>query len=494
METLCLCPTCGEKIKSKDLLFDFTKFISIIIKKMIVKDGENKEVSYECDTFFNNCAFYESEERLCSLPEPENQKGFSNMHVEYRLPYEKLIEVIGSNKNFKNFKEWLEKRRESIVSKKYILLLQKDGDNVDDRVRIDKVLLKDEEESIDYVAKGRKCPRCHGLMSYWAGRYDEICLTVLGGPRVSKSTTMTACIHAFMEKNGSICLETRNEETWNFFQKNYLEPYENGKKTIPTDTQEDKIPRVSFRVVINGRSIILTFIDLPGEFNGEKGIDINIYRKYENFYKNIDFVWYCTDPGEVQQLKGEAKKILGYEENKDILSTDTLISNMKTLSSFFNRAGRKIPVIYILGKSDAMAISDQDKADFGLYQTKEYDTYEPLNIEEFYEQARKTKAYIEKYNPQIVRTFEECFSNRAYMAMSAYGYAPENDKTKEDKKPYHCRLPLYWMLALRNCIEVSLTFKKGRRKQEYVGKLKDLEPQVRENAEYNLYMRGPYKI
>ncbi len=495
MENLCLCPLCGKKVKSKDLVFEFTGFIKERMKALILGGDTSKDVLSGLETFFNTHKFYESEEKLCALPRLNDQRDSSLEH-EYCLPYEEIRKQIGYSTGVKSFKEWVESNIEAIVSQKYTLLLDRDKTGTDDKIRIDKVLYKDRDRTVD-VARVRRCPdpECRGAMSYWAGRYKEISLTVLGGSRVSKSTTMTACIAAFMDQSEDICVQPSEEDaSWLLFRDNYLRRYQSGIKIEPTDTQEDRIPKVSFRVRIKEKSIVLTFIDLPGEFDGINGISNEIYRRYEDFYKNIDFVWYCTDPGEVQQLTGSSKKLLGYEENQEIISTNKLASNMRNLSAFFGRAGRRIPVLYIVGKTDSEIIGEQDKADFDLYSPKDDDKYELLDIETFYRQARKTKEYIMKYNPEIVRTFEESFKDRAYVAVSAYGYVPENGSVGMKKKPYHCRIPLYWMLALRNCMEVGLTAKRGRRRQEYARFLKELDEDIREKAEYNLYMNGPYKI
>lgn len=501
----CICPNCGRKLRSEDLGFDFTDFIREKVLDMIKGETkpESSKIIPDCERMFNSWKsekpILESEETLWNLEESEkSMEGDRNRYVIYHLPYKEIFERVSAEKEGYRFKEWLEKFKIKIERTPYVLWLQKTGDG---RIRINRVF---EKETGIKIAPVRQCPECYGVMSYWSGRYQEICLTVLGGPRISKSTTLTACAAAFMESDSHICWEgTPEDSEWISFEENYLKLYQDGKPLRPTDVSEDKIPRVSFRVSISGKKICLTFIDLPGEFNGGEGLDEKIYRRYKNFYDNIDFVWYCTDAAEVMQLLGKEKEALGYEEQQEIIKTSRLLSNMENLSSFFTRSNRKVPVIYILGKTDTDIISPEEKMEFALFNPEEQDDDEVLDIRQFYEQAVRVKNYIQKYNPNMVRQFEESFEDRCYTAISAYGYNPkEIDSTKSyiERRPYHCKLPFYWMLALRSCMEVRLVAQRTslwgmkKKKEEFQGRLKELPDAIRQKAEYNLYMHGPYKI
>ena len=502
MQPKCTCPHCGTKHESKDLYFDFTGFVMAQLKEILFKDSQNKEAFLECETLFNKHRFYYTEEDLWILPEAKEEASASSLNkkVIYSLPWGEINKKAVEEK-MNDFVVELQKNKEKVSEKKYTLWLLKGGSNdIEDKVRVCEVRNVDTGKTIADV---RLCPECHKPMSYWAGRYEEICLTVLGGPRVSKSTTLTACMSAFRKAEGNVYWEGAEEdEAWQFFKRNYLEPYENGQKVMPTETQEAKIPKVSFRVTVNGKKIILTFVDLSGEFNGQNGLDDKIYKDRTPFYDNVDFVWYCTDPAEVMQLEGTAQdnkelEKLGYGADLEIIPTDKLVYNMRHLSGLFARANRKVPVIYILGKSDTDIITTADKEKYELYSSIEPDLYEPLEVEPFFEQAGKVREYMKKYNPKLVKAFEEYFPDRCYTAISAYGYTPGGEEEKESK-PYHCKLPFYWMLALKNYIDVKITvttYHFGRKKREdMVDQLENLPEDVREKAEHNLCMHGSYRL
>lgn len=501
----CLCPNCGKKVDSEKLGFDFTDFIQKKIKQILSEGGskpETVQIASESEKFFNywkeKRPFLVSEDDLWNLPEPKDAAmGVHEKDVIYKLPYREIRNRLEREEG--NFKKWMIENEEKIMNKDCFLMLKKDGGG---EIRVNRIReINSDWKGIDK----RQCPECHGVMSYWSGRYPEICLTVLGGPRVSKSSTLTACAFAFSDAGGSICWEgSIDDESYVAFDENYLSRYREGKPPRATNVDYDTIPRLTFKVRIDNRNICLTFIDLPGEFNNKKGIDGQIYNKYKNFYDNIDFVWYCTDPGEVMQLEGEAQHreeimALGYEADQEVIKLPRLLSNMRNLAGFFTPSGRKVPVVYILGKTDLDIISSQDKEEFGLYKQEESDIELPLDIRQFCGQARKVKNYIEKYNPAMIKTLEENFENRFYFAISAYGYNPKNEKNIENgKKPYHCTWPFYWMLALENCIDVRVTAETRRfgkrHREEFIDKLGNLPKEIKRNVLYNLYMHGPYKI
>lgn len=158
---------------------------------------------------------------------------------------------------------------------------------------------------------------------------------------------------------------------------------------------------------------------------------------------------------------------------------------------------KKIPVIYILGKTDDDVITPEEKEDFALYRSEEQEDYYPFDVKKFYDLSNKVRNYIAKYNPDQVKAFEDNFADRCYIAVSAYGCIPPENGIAE-KFPYHRKLPLLWMLALRNCIEVKLTVaQKGvwkRHTEEITASLAQLPDDIRKKVLHNLYMHGPYRI
>lgn len=511
----CMCTGCGKKIESGRLCFDFTDFIR---KKLIsaIKEQEGGEgVVADCIKLFNEWKatkpLIESEEKLCNLKSAADEAGSEYMrYVRYKIPAEEIIDRAGkydggrTDKEPNKFVAWLNGYKD-IPSGFFELCLKKTGDG---DIRVNQVYDADEGEEIAAV---RRCPECFSEVSFWAGRYKEICLTVLGGPRVSKSTTLTACVSAFLEGDGLIQWEgSEDDSAWKLFKKDYLEKYREGVTILPTDNQMDNIPRLSFRVCIGNEKICLTFVDLPGEYNNKDGINSEIFKKYRYFYENIDFIWYCTDPGEVKQLQGTADnsediRALGYEKGQEIINVGKLKSNMTDLASYFKAAkkgGERVRAAYILGKTDADIISDDEKKEYGLFLPEEKEVYDVFDVRRFYNQSDKVRKYMKLYNPGMVKAFEDNFENRCYIAISAYGYNPkdfEKGKTEATKQPYHCRLPFYWMMALTNHIDIKLKVERkksfGRTyMEEMEARLAELSERDKKNVLDNLHMHGSYSI
>lgn len=503
----CMCPNCGNIIDNGHLSFDFTEYVRILLKKQM-RTVDNDDIEEGRDILLN--AWREkdpillSESTLWAYPlsnkyNDNNREKWVDFSVPVDLLLKKQRHFDAFNKNdvdekVKAFTEWLEIHKDEASKQVYPIRLVATGDG---DIKFDR---------IPGVAEVRKCPFCYSEMSYWAGRYQEWTLTVLGGPRVSKTTAVTSCVAAFMRGRDSLVSfeGSDKDKGYNLFKRECLDKYEDGLDLGATDINADNIPRVSFRVTVGNRNknICLTFVDVPGEFNNEKGIDARLDERYRKIFNSIDFVWYCTDPGEVQQLQSSeiVKYNLGYVD-KEVMATNRIKDNMRTLATYFSHSKRKVPVAYIMGKTDSEAISEDDKRQYGLYNSSQPEVVLPFNVKSFFRRSEKVKKYINsKNNDGLVREFERMFPARCYIATSAYGYNPKNvsANSRPERKSYNCKEAFYWMLAIRNCVDVCventttcfLGF--GARTEEVEGKLTELPDELREKTYRNLYMEGNY--
>lgn len=458
----CICTRCGRKTDSASLNFNVTNIIKKELKSVVeekMPDENNERLYNAIETFFNvwnqTDPIYMSENELWNLSETKEMRG-ENKYVSLGFPYQNIINKLEKkyDSDLESQKDvmsvWMQREEKQIKNISVALWLRKTGDG---DIRFNEVL---DDKKGKPITKMRLCPFCGNEMSYWSGRYKEMVLTVLGGPRISKSTTLTACAASFLDGDSDIVWEGHSDDkAWKQFNNIYIKNYRDGKPLKATIDQEDEIPKVTFKVTIEGRPLALTFIDLPGEFNNRRGVENKIYEKYRYFYENVDFVWYCTDPREVLQLE-EYNDELGYEEGNMLIDTETLKSNMLEFSGFFKNVGRTVPVAYILGKTDFSVIDDRDKEQYKLYAPNQQNCKIPLDIDDFFNRSQNVREYIKKKNSDLLDGFETCFEDHCYIATSAYGYNPRNKTIDhDDKKPYQCSLPFLWMMALCNYIEIS---------------------------------------
>lgn len=228
----------------------------------------------------------------------------------------------------------------------------------------------------------RYCPHCGEAMSFWSGKFPELVLTVIGGPRMTKSTTLAACASFFQEHGESCGITWQGEETdctWKNFKKKCLDPYNQNQQVEPTrNDNREAIPRFSARITVQGvegmpkQDLVLTVVDLPGEIDANSENDglrlgDKIYKDYQELYSNVDCVWYCTDQAELEQLdidaSGEAmakkRMVLGCETGWGLLRTSERIEKFVRYAELFQK---DIPVVFLLGKSDCYRdeIDDQD--------------------------------------------------------------------------------------------------------------------------------------
>lgn len=512
-----VCPHCGRMIENGEQAFDLTEYFGRQIRRYMSSKFEssnsNELTKYEkgMEKTFNlmtkNCPLVFSSNSLWDKPSITHESESTVKTILFRFPYSEILEhmekllSIDRNSLIETYK-WYSAKKDFMEQMVFRLNLKKmsEGDIAFDTIA-------DEFDSTP-IARTRVCPWCHEKLSFWAGRYEEICISVLGGQRISKTTTLTAMASAFMEGYQGISWQGSTEdEMFKEFEKSCLTPYRKGKPISATKNIKGNISRISFKVRL-GRIgyIVLTFVDLPGELNNENGIDNELFKRYQHYFDNVDFAWYCTDPGELRELsigaqKGNLADELGLGDGRAPLRTEQICSNMNQMSGFF----RNIPVAYILGKTDVKLIDKKDKREYHLFvkggsvNDKNPPDRLPLDIESFWQEAYLVKKYMREMNPKLVVTFDQNFKRNCYFAMSAYGWNPI--ETEEPRRPeaYRCTVPFIWMLASKGYIPLHVRkrvrgLSGGFHYEDIVEYLQNLDENTKDNILWNLFMQGDYRI
>lgn len=516
----CVCPHCGRKIEDGKIGFDLTGFIK---EQLLLATGyqgfdlssdKKTRVCGGIEKLFNSLSIEKhliyNEEEIWNWPLKSDDHG---RVVVMGMPYDRVTALFGnldgenSTNVVKDAYEWISQGKEILTAIRFPLILEKEG-----RGSIRFNLIRSTFNNRPII-KGRVCPVCGNTLSFWSGRYEEICLGVLGGPRVSKTTTLTACANVFLKGFEGITWQgSMVDEEYRKFSDAYLKKYRAGQSIEATVQRGGKnnVPRVSFFVTIRDKhtnmlikEMTLTFVDLPGELNNEEGINDEFYARYSHFYENVDFLWYCTDPGELLQLtevaeNSEKVQELGYGGRERIMSTEEICTNMTRVASIFNRENKKVPVAYILGKTDTTLISNMERDQYHLYSPNliGYAAGKgAFDIQHFHGESSLVSEYMIERNPILINTFNSNFPDHCYFAVSAYGFAPSKAGNAE-LRPFNVAVPFMWMLALKSCYPIiKVVARRGLGGVKYSRVpyyLKNASKNEKEKDYYNLFLRGQY--
>lgn len=584
----CLCKNCGKKIPSHELMFDFTRAALDFLKanqdrilipapavaKGVPAEGNMDTVQeiYGLLRLLPDGPFMFSEAEISRGKSGDEyvlkltqeafmiklQKAISNLSVVVgniggRNPVEVINNITRSNNEFivtgieypqyefaREFRNSARNNKKLadvligmingaiFIKSSEILRVNCTGDGAEGDIKFRRIKYAGGRSITDE----RLCPFCSEKVSYYSGAYKEMVVTVLGSPRVSKTTVLSSCI-SFLQDLSSvgqrsvlnellpISISESPDEGWRTFNNDCLSRYKKNMKPKPTDKNKDAIPKFSVKMTVerNGRvqNLVFTVIDIPGEFNGINGIVDEVNIQYAELYKNIDCIWYCTDLAEMMsvQLEKQANadsykqrideflQNSGYDLGRSPVETTQIISNMGTVASMFKRAykdehGENVistpPTLLVLGKTDLKC--DAQGSVYNPAEAYYYDLFNEYGIENYnrfcgieselgacidgfalFNLMVKWRSYMKFKCEKIVNMFEECFPKHGYCAMSAYGGVPEAPDNY--RKKYMAGFPMIWMLMVCGFLDISCdvdaSTRRARREKYKIYQNKTLE-------------------
>lgn len=482
----CVCTHCGKRHKSTQLCFDFTEVFKRAVPEYFaeLKDMLDSTAFIRLMNNWTNCALKPtmlSAEEILQMTPNRQKTGASGVEVgTLTVPAEawkkKLEEFQRSSRNFKADEHSLLQRMivqlgqfgPNLIQEELHIYQEGKGD-----LRVSSVKTADGE-----LKDIRYCPRCGGAMSYWAGRFPELVLTVIGGPRISKSSALAACAD-FFQKRGHLCGITWTgshlDPDWNSFREHYLNPYSSNLKVQPTEPNLPTIPHFSVNICIGGdRNLVLTVVDLPGEYDTRADeqvrLDPKIHKQYEDVYQSVDCVWFCTDDVELDQINitgrgmEKVREDRGYDEGR--LPTPTEDRNQK-LALFASRFKTNVPTVFLLGKCDCLDEENQARVGFsrgGSAMWHDCNWIIPqenqppiLRGQRYHEKALNLREFLMERNKNLISNFEEVFPAHTYIATSNYGHPVQNGGSvnADGLEPFQTELPFLWMLAVKGLLPVK---------------------------------------
>ena len=528
----CICSHCGKSMESRELCFDFhkplTKGLSLRLNEL--ENGESYAMAME--TLTNRWEGVRSpvrltEDDLIKWAPKRIQKANGSWEGELTVTYADWLSYLRKwrkyymegrwnspeKPEFEKLSEDAEKLVEGLLDKslsisgdilkeKVVYFLDGPFQKEPDPIRISQIKLLNSGPRLNR----RYCPYCGEALSYWSGRFPETVLTVIGGPRASKSSALAACADFFtapgaLDRYGISWQGDNSDKDWLNFKKKSLMPYQNNRQTGVTNISSiEPIPRFSvlvhLRKGLNQESnLILTVVDLPGEFDQSKdeeeatGISENIFEEYLELYRRVDCVWYCTDDVEVSQLEIlekansqngtdqpdesviNAMARYGYDKGRTLIQTYDRVLKFAQYAALFRE---NVPVVFLMGKSDCLVSESARKGENPS--KKEQNLYRPdyrpgdessnfwveivrsqtpnLKGIGLYDKAKELREYLKNKNADLVTGFEEAFPAHTYIATSNYGHGFNQNQMNDFKKPFQTELPFLWMLAVLGHLKV----------------------------------------
>lgn len=519
----CICPHCGKSHNSGDLCFNFSEILEVKLTEALDKMKDSigdPNYSVMLDTLCNRWKVGGGESPF--LLKERNIVKWTRKAMPWggRHPEGAQNLKIPSSDWLELLRAWKQKEKalpieamplvEKLLNRKVklpdlllneqVVLFREDFQDGPDAVQItsiqiQRVKLKDGFKS--RLINTRYCPNCGGQLSKWAGRYPEVVMTVLGGPRASKSSVLAACANLFANNADYFKIRwtvDENEVGWKDFYEQSLEPYQRGWATKPTSPLEGApAPRFSALVRLargdkKRDSLVLTVVDLPGElFNPSSRNLETLLERYRELYTNIDCIWYCADYAEVAHLPKEKWEEYGYTENTPMLSTNDALDMFDRMKSLFRR---ETPTAFILGKSDRIPLELPDineewkqllcRPDYrlGSGETRKWMCVNPQGVDfcpciltaPYYSKSLNIRDFLYAKNSALIEHFEETFPAHTYIATSSYGRraVDEDEKGKgakaEPLNPFQPELPFLWMLATLGYIDIQCIIQQGKKR------------------------------
>lgn len=512
------CPNCGWRGDCDDLLFDVSEVIIAHVTeaaKGILSEANQKIFK---GRVVEEIKILKSTKQLRSYTENgfELQGLADDEDTEAHEIYKKIKEIVEApDAGFtQKEKEPLAKKIKEIINSRFgkvKLIPSSDNDAVTGSVSIGKKQLSSSE---------RYCPECkeNGQVSRYSGCYPEIVMALLGGPRVSKTTTLCAAIHALKrdhERVRDITVSFDNNKkltdkwpvTKEDDEKSPLYMYRTNQRVGATTTIAETGIACSFLVKIGRAGVLISAIDIAGELfrtlstrEDKDDKENEILNTYITKYKFVDYLWICIDASTLIHETAQANKqdeqvvkALGYEDDKadkadkvdkddkdsptkvEFTGIDAIINSFKEVvirrSSDYKLKGVALiwGKIDVYPKEDRMGVVTQ-KPSKVLADWKRYTERYSNNYDNGYGVIKRGSvldaAVIKGQSSHIKEKLIHFIGNSLFTEVSrgvggrACVFATSNYGHKPGEcgiiQPFNTMLPLLWMIAMEGRMTVEI--------------------------------------
>ncbi len=305
------------------------------------------------------------------------------------------------------------------------------------------------------------CPDCGEQFFIDAGKYEEKIIVMLGSSRVGKTAYLAALVNELNPEYGqprflNITVKDTADKRYVFFKENILKQYAEGKKITKTDEKKEAVALFSLDMIINGRVVIFTFVDLPGEVfvpRNEKELEEGeasgrFIINHRKICSSANAFWFCIDPVQIDF------RLRSINENKEADKVEQdmnmVLSNIENSLHMMGTGKNDVPTAIVITKSDL--IDSTYKLFSGDRSAEQHCLVNNTQffIDRFHTVAANVKQYMMAEQVRNITTkLNYMFEKKNYFAVAAYGIdiQEKEGNEKKDKKPYGIMLPFLWTLA-----------------------------------------------
>lgn len=304
------------------------------------------------------------------------------------------------------------------------------------------------------------CPYCGEVYFVDAGRYEEKVIVMLGSSRVGKTAYLSALVEEInplygQSKYQNIVIRDTVDKRYVNFKNNILEEYRKGRKITKTDESKGEVALFPLEIVINGKTIIFYFVDLPGEVfvprdEKEKESGAASGRFIINYRKICycaDAFWFCIDPVQIDMRLHSVNDAIDKADRVE-MDMDMVLSNIENMINMMGVTKTKTPTAVVITKSDLIAAEENlysSNQDVGLECLKDNTQF---RVDTYISIANAVKRYLMSNNVKnIVPKIEKIFDFKNYFSVAAYGRNVVSHEEESMKAPYGISLPFLWIIA-----------------------------------------------
>lgn len=359
------------------------------------------------------------------------------------------------------------------------------------------------------ISNERRCARCGQLLSPDTGRARELRILLQGSSRAGKTSCIIAILSKLLEKQfeesegfrAELTLQKKTDENaasryheWLWQEICY---YRQNIKVEKTDTVREKPIIYSLLVKVDRKEMVLTFVDMPGEYFDEadekqqKEKSERLLKLYAPIYELCDSVWTCLRYETVvsRELTDEqwAKLANNTGLSMEIASHTEYAKyriRFRELTQEFQNRGYKAPKhAVILTMTDGI-VSVYDHTDQELQNMRDNhiipaeedsekapelitcegrDRHMVFQERACYTLCHRISTYIRNKNKGLYTLFQSFSPQTKYFAMAAYGHpalprpadAAKRLKTGQKPEPFQIDLPLLWTMAVTDHLPIQ---------------------------------------